>query len=207
MFSGVFAQASDGPFVQTLDGLNVSFKMVPIPAGKFLMGSPETEKGRDTDEGPQHEVNVDAFFMEEHEVTWGEYNLFLQYYNVLSARNSPPVPKDRLADAITFPTPIYDIREEPMLQRMGGRHAKMPAVLMSQFAARQYTKWLSKKTGRFYRLPGEAEWEYAARAGSKTAYFFGDDASKLGDFAWYKANAKQADGAPGYWRPLSNSRP
>ena len=190
---------ADEAFVQKLEGTPVTFKMVPIPAGSFSMGSPETEAGRKKTEGPRHEVRVEPFFMEEHEVTWGEYNLFLNYYNVLSSsRNYAQVPKDRLADAVTFPTPMYDVQAGPLIQRMGGRTANLPAVIMSQFAARQYTKWLSKKTGRFYRLPSEAEWEYAARAGTKTAYFFGDDPSKLGEYAWYIANSQEPDGEPGY---------
>src|SRR5690242_2756607 len=94
-----FVRAADQPFVQKFEGTNVTFKMVPIPAGKFLMGSPDTEAGRKIDEGPRHEVKIEAFFMEEHEVTWGEYQLFMNYYNLLSARNAPALPKDKLADA------------------------------------------------------------------------------------------------------------
>ena len=192
------------PFEQKLDGTDVAFKMVPIPAGTFSMGSPDSEKGRAAKaEGPQHEVKVDAFFMEEHEVTWAEYNLFLNNYNRLSGKAYAPVPKEKLADAVTFPTPMYDVEAGPALQRMGGRTGKFPAVIMSQFAARQYTKWLSKKTGRFYRLPSEAEYEYAARAGTKTAYFFGDDASKLGDYAWFKTNSNESDGETGYHAVMS----
>ena len=193
-------------FVQNLEGTDQSFKMVPIPGGTFTMGSPASEKGRKPDEDPPHEIKVDPFFMEEHEVTWGEYNLFLNNYNRLSGKAYLPVPANKLPDAVTFPTPMYDVEAAPALQRMGGRTAKFPAVIMSQYAARQYTKWLSKKTGRFYRLPSEAEWEYAARAGAKSAYFFGDDPSKLGDYAWFNKNSQESDGDTGY-HPIMQKKP
>ena len=192
--------ADDGkPFEQKLDGSTISFKMVPIPAGTFTMGSASGKP----EEQPAHDVKVDAFFMEEHEVTWDEYNAFLSNYNRLAKKGLVPIPQDKLADAVTYPTPMYDMEAGPALQRMGGRSGEFPAVIMSQYAARQYTKWLSKKTGRFYRLPSETEWEYAARGGTKTAYFFGDDASKLGEYAWFKGNSNESDGDTGYHKIMS----
>lgn len=174
--------ASMKPYLERVPGSAVSFRMVPIPGGRFLMGSPGGEPGRGKEEGPQHEVEIAPFWIEEHEVTWDEFLVFSmkldQARRAQSDGASATVPQDAWADAVSRPTPPY----VPMDFGMGveGR----PAVCMTQFCARQYTRWLSMKTGRYYRLPTEAEWEYACRAGTTTAYSFGDDAAALGDHAW-----------------------
>jgi formylglycine-generating enzyme len=186
------------PYTQSVPGLEASFDMLPIPGGVVTVGSPDAEKKRKKDEGPQFEVEVEPFYMGKYEMTWDIYNEFLAQYDIIGKNKDTQVPLDKYADAVSYPTPIYDVEAGPKLQRMGGRSGKYPAVIVSHHAAKQFTKWLSAKTGRFYRLPTEAEWEHAARAGTKTAYFFGDDAKKLDDYAWYYDNAELADGEVGY---------
>jgi formylglycine-generating enzyme required for sulfatase activity len=206
------ASATSSPagknFVQRIPGTAVTFEMVQIPGGTFKMGSPEGEAGRKPDEGPQVDVEVDPFYIASHEVTWGEYNKFLQNYHRIAGLDPaqrPAIPAAKLADAVTYPTPMYELEAGPILDRMG-RGDKFPAVIMSQFAARQYCKWLSKKTGRFYRLPTEAEWEYACRAGTKTAYNVGDDPKQLADAGWFFDNSEKEDG-DGAYREVGKKKP
>jgi formylglycine-generating enzyme required for sulfatase activity len=176
------------PFTQQMPGPDgVSFDMLPVPGGKVKLGSPDSEKSRKDDEGPQVEVAIEPFYMGKYEVTQAEYTAFLNRYNAITS-GAANIPQDKQADAVTYPTPLYELEAGPFFQRMG-RGGKYPAVIMSHYAARQYTKWLSKKTGRFYRLPTEAEWEYACRAGTTTAYSFGDDPKQLDDHAWYYDNS------------------
>ena len=196
------------PFTQSIPGTEASFDLVPIPGGTFKMGSPSGEAKRRDDEGPQIEVEVEPFYMGKYEVTWGEYEPFLQNYHRLAGLPSdkrPQVPADKIAQAVTYPTPMYELEAGPKLDKMG-RGGKYPAVIMSQFAARQYCKWLSKKTGRFYRLPTEAEWEYAARAGTNSAYSYGNDTDKLEDYAWYFENSENEDGDAVY-REVGQKKP
>jgi formylglycine-generating enzyme required for sulfatase activity len=174
-------------YVEPIPNTAVKFRMLPIPGGSFLMGSPESEADREDHEGPQVKVEIAPFWMEEHEVTWDEYRIF-QFSQDRALRaegRAAAVPQDSWADAVSRPTPPY----VPMDFGMGVEG--FPAVCMTEFAARQYTKWLSMKTGRFYRLPTEAEWEYACRAGTTTAWHFGDDPKQLPDYAWTYENAEE----------------
>ncbi len=192
---GIFVEV-DGkfmvPYTAPIPGTDLMFTMVPVPGGTFTMGSPEGEKGRQADEGPQREIKIDPFWIGESEVSWAEYKSFMGMYNVfkdLSRRKVRSITADNRVDAITAPTPLY----EPSHTYELGDDPQQPAVTMTQYAAKQYTKWLSGLTGCQYRLPTEAEWEYAARAGSQSAYSFGDDASKLAEYAAFEGNS---DGGP-----------
>ena len=192
-------------YTDTIAGTTTTFTMVPIPGGRFRMGSPAEEAGRRDDEDPDVEVVLEPFYMGRCEVTQAEYNAFLSTYTQLGTLSVPQLPQPRWADAVTYPTPLYELAAGPILQRMG-RGGQFPAVIMSHYAACQYTKWLSRKTGRFYRLATEAEWEYACRAGTTTAYHFGDDAAALPDHGWFYDNSTLADGDPGY-RPVAQKKP
>jgi formylglycine-generating enzyme required for sulfatase activity len=191
------AGAAGKTLSQKIPATDVTFEMVLIPGGRFKMGSPADEAKRKEHEGPQVEVDVDPFYMGKYEVTQAEYSEFLANYPRLSSKKPAPVPKDKWSDAVSYPTPMYELEAGPVLDRMG-RGGSFPAVIMSVFGAKQYTKWLSKKTGRFYRLPTEAEWEYACRAGTNTAYHFGNNPAQLDAFAWYFDNSALSDGDPGY---------
>ena len=159
----------------TIPQTEVAFEMIPIAGGEYVMGSPESEKDRKKDEGPQHKVKVEPFWMGKYEVTWDEYDIW-SYDKDITARTRlkgiKPTPRDKEADAVSRPTPPYTD------MTFGYGHDRYPAICVTHLSARMYCKWLSAKTGHYYRLPTEAEWEYACRAGTKTAYSFGDDAKK-----------------------------
>jgi formylglycine-generating enzyme required for sulfatase activity len=167
--------------------------MVPIPGGTFLMGSPKDEKDRGDDEGPQHPVELKPFWMGKCEVTWDEFDLFWRARPGEKEQVEPENPKN--ADAVTRPTPPY--ADETFDHGRDGH----PVLCITHHTAMQYCRWLSMKTGKVYRLPTEAEWEYAARAGTKTAYFFGDDPAKLGDYAWFKDNSDEKTHVVGKKKP------
>ncbi len=176
------------PYTEIIAGTTVTLDMLPIPPGKFLMGSPADEEGRSDDEGPQVEVELDAFWMAKCELTWDAYeiwmfNLDIQRRPVLGIE---PTERDLLADAVTRPTKPYT----DMTFGMGKEG--YPAICMTQLAAKMFCEWLTTKTGRYYRLPTEAEWEYACRAGTTTAYSFGDDPAELDDYAWSYENSDDA---------------
>jgi formylglycine-generating enzyme required for sulfatase activity len=208
--SGRFVKTDDGymvPYIETIPGTDVKFEMVPVPGGEFLLGSPAGEADRGEDEGPQVRVRVAPYWIGKTEVTWAEYQAYMKMYHVfkkLQQLAATPVEglddetrkliekhgwKGSLedeweVDAVTTATPLYDASFTYGV----GDQPNQPAVTMTQFAARQYTKWLSGITGREFRLPTEAEWEYAARAGTTTAYSFGDDPAQLADYGWFDEN-------------------
>jgi len=155
------------PYRVTIPNTTVAFDMVPIPAGEFNMGS--TEK---PDEQPVHKVRVDGFWMQAHEVTWDEYRLFM--FARMAGESGNP---DDAIDGVSRPTRPY------VEMSFGMGINGFPAISMTQHAANKYAEWLSAKTGEFYRLPTEAEWEYACRAGSSSV-------KAEPDTAWSQENSK-----------------
>ncbi|MBS1506100.1 MAG: SUMF1/EgtB/PvdO family nonheme iron enzyme [Bacteroidetes bacterium] len=162
-------------YEQTIPGSSQRFKMMPIPAGSFTMGSAATERGRNADEGPQKKITLSAFWMSACEVTRDAFDLFY---------NDQTVSQNNNADAVTRPSAQYVDLTWGM-----GKEGGYPVNSMSQMAALMYCRWLYTKTGIFYRLPTEAEWEYACRAGSTTTYYFGNDAAQLSKYAWFESNS------------------
>jgi formylglycine-generating enzyme required for sulfatase activity/mono/diheme cytochrome c family protein len=178
------APADMKAYTNNIPGTAVTYSLVPIPEGEFLMGSPETEKGRRPDEGPQHKVKISPFWMGRTEVTWNEYELFMypdQEKALTFDTNNPYL--DKASDAVSRPTKPY------VEMSFGMGRGEYPAISMTQHAANKFCQWLSAKTGHYYRLPTEAEWEYACRAGTTTTYSFGDDPALLKDYAWFGKNS------------------
>ncbi len=172
---------SPQPYKVTIPNTTVSYEMAPIPAGQFTMGSTAAP-----DEQPRHKVTLDAFWMQTREVTWDEYRLFM-----FAAQAGEVAHKDGMVDAVTRPTRPY------VEMSFGMGIEGYPAISMTQHAANKFAEWLSAKTGEFYRLPTEAEWEYACRGSSPIP------ASQLADYAWFSANSNGKYAKAGAKKPNS----
>jgi formylglycine-generating enzyme required for sulfatase activity len=169
-------------FQDRLKDETVAPEMVYLPGGTFKMGANQG-KGYD-DEGPVHEVTLDAFAIGRYPVTVGDFRRFVDatgYRTEAEGGDGVYVwdgkSWDKKADA-NWRKPYFSQEE---------RH---PVVCISWNDAAAYCEWLSEQTGERYSLPTEAEWEYACRASSETAYFFGDDERLLEDYAWYSKNSE-----------------
>jgi len=204
--AGPVVVADDGfmvAYTRTIPGTKVKYSLQPIPGGSFTLGSPVGETDRKADEGPQIEAIVEPFWMGRTEVTWAEYKQFMQLCTAFEKFDDLGIRQlneTNQVDAVTAPSKLY----EPSFTFESGEDPNQPAVSMSQYAAKQYCKWLSLLTGEFYRLPTEAEWEYACRAGSASAYSFGTDADGLDEYGWYLdttdwCTAKVATRKPNAW--------
>lgn len=167
-------------FTEKIPGTTVSFEMIALPGGEFRLGSPPSETYRQQDEGPQRQVRLSPFWMAKTEVTWDEYEAFIRQ-TAGEGRTEDQVRAGEqvsAVDGITGPTPPYG---DP---GQGWGRGGLPAITMTYYAARKYCEWLSRVTGKHYRLPTEAEWEYACRAGTAGAYFFAGDPANFQQHRW-----------------------
>ncbi|MBE9140603.1 formylglycine-generating enzyme family protein, partial [Nodosilinea sp. LEGE 07088] len=145
-------------------GNGVSLEMVRIPAGQFLMGSPDSEEERSGDEGPQHRVSVPEFWLGKYPITQAQYQ------------------------AVTGQNP----------SKFSENGANRPVEQVSWYDTVAFCEKLSQQTGRTYRLPSEAEWEYACRAGTTTPFYFGPTITP--DLANYNGNSTYGNGPKGEYR-------
>ncbi|MDB3958551.1 SUMF1/EgtB/PvdO family nonheme iron enzyme, partial [Opitutales bacterium] len=183
---------SEGPvtdefseYEEEISTSDLAFELVPIEGGEFTMGSPLDDSSRGENEWPAHQVEVSDFWMGKYELTWDLYELWMLNIDRdnRAYKKMEETKADALTDAVTKPTAPYT----DMTFGMG--KSGFPAICMTQLSAKMYCMWLSARTGRFYRLPTEAEWEYACKAGSDTAYNFGDDSESLPDHSWHLKNS------------------
>jgi formylglycine-generating enzyme required for sulfatase activity len=152
-------------------GNGVTLEMVAIPGGTFQMGAPDGEAGRSDDEGPQHAVTVAPFYMGKFPITQAQWKA-----------------------VATFPKIERDLNPDPSRFKGGNR----PVECVSWHAAVEFCQRLSKQTGRDYRLPSEAEWEYACRAGTTSPFSFGETITP--ELANYDGNYTYGSGPKGISR-------
>ncbi len=175
-------------YTERIPGTDVEFEMVAIPGGTFLMGSPESEVNRRADEGPVRPVKLSPYWIGKTEVTWDEYEAF--YAATKSEGRSSDTEAMKKVDAVTGPTPPWGNPGQ------GWGRGKRPAITMSHHSAMTYCDWLSRVTGKTYRLPTEAEWEYACRGGTKGPYFFDPAELSTKRYAFYNENSDEKTHTP-----------
>ncbi len=173
---------------ELIEHTEVKISMLPIKGGEFTMGSPANEADRADDE-VQHKVKVDPFWMAKCEITWDAYECWM--YDLDIQRRKAFKIKGNARDAAADEYQLSQPTTPYMNMDFGMGKKGYPAICMTQLSARTFCNWLSEKTGRYYRLPTEAEWEYACRAGTKTAYYWGDDVGEIDKHAWYYENSDE----------------
>ena len=156
---------------------SIGMKFVLIPPGEFMMGSKVLDSDISHDELPQHQVRITkALHVGMYEVTLGQFRQFVE-------------------DA------EYTDGIDMWRERFDNTHEDLPAPYINWHDATEFCKWLSAKDGKTYRLPTEAEWEYACRAGTQTRFSFGDKEADLRQYAWYNYNSGGAPHAVGQKKP------
>lgn len=172
---------SDSILIQKIEPTDVFFEMVQIPGAIYKMGAFNSDSTQISDENPLHLVQIDSMWVGKYEVTWEIFELFLAENKTLF--DSIPKEKSMKIDAITRPSPPF---EDPSLA-MGKKN--YPVVSISPYAAITFCKWLSTVSGRFYRLPTEAEWEYICKGGGSNIDFFANKFDILDQYVWSYENS------------------
>lgn len=147
-------------------------EMVVLYAGRLNMGSPNSEKGRTADEGPVHSVKISAFAMGKTEITRGQFAEFVKKSGYVTGDKCWTLEKGK-----------YEERKGSWREPGYPQDDKHPVTCINWNDAFAYAKWLSNKTGKKYRLPTEAEWEFAARGNITTARYWGDNPDKACQYA------------------------
>ncbi len=180
--------------VQVESTNSLDMKLVLIPPGRFLMGTPDDEPGRKLEEGPRHEVEITKpFLLGAHEVTVGQFATFVEATNFVTET-------EKLGGAL-----LWDVAEakHKRVATMNWKNPgyeqtdNHPVVCVTWNDAQAFSQWLGDKEGRAYTLPTEAQWEYACRAGTTTAYSFGDQEQDLDAHGWYYPNSEEMSHAVG----------
>jgi len=174
-------------YIQKIPGTQENLNFIFIEGGGFLMGSKKSEKGHFGDEGPVHEVKISPFWMSEIEIPWDIYNFFISreidnYQIKYTKAHEVNIEIDAVSSATT-----------PYVEMSFGMGVEnYPAICMTQYAAVKFCEWLSALTGEFYRLPTEAEWEYACRAETNSSFSFGNNIEDLNQYGWFKSNSNES---------------
>ena len=178
LICAAFGQNLNGiNYVEIVDGSDLQINMVYLSGGEYVMGSPAKERGRKKDEGPMHTVSLSPFWISSYEITWDLYELFLNNVDQKRVQNRGPINLD--IDGVSSATMPY----------VNHNQLGHPVINITQYGASQFCKWLTAKTGNYYRLPTEAEWEFACRSSTETTYSFGNSGRKINQFGWYKKNS------------------
>jgi len=184
-------------------------EMVLIPAGSFRMGSPSSDDERNDNEGPQVEISIGAFSMGKYPVTRGQFAEFVQ---ATGYKPAGPCFADLSGNGNFLPTGKANFLNTGFAQT-----DKHPVVCVSWDDANAYVQWLAQGTGKPYRLPSEAEWEYAARAGTTTSRYWGNDVDDACEYAnaadksaqskYQKWNVIDCDDNYPYTSPVGSLKP